>query len=51
VVLTPHIAGWSPEAISASVRQFLRNCEEHSPQPSRCGLSGRRATADASFLP
>ncbi|EOA04127.1 D-3-phosphoglycerate dehydrogenase [Herbaspirillum frisingense GSF30] len=29
VVLTPHVAGWSPEAISASVRQFLRNCEEH----------------------
>ncbi|KAF1048828.1 MAG: 2-ketogluconate reductase [Herbaspirillum frisingense] len=29
VVLTPHIAGWSPEAIGASVRQFLRNCEEH----------------------
>ncbi|OWY29884.1 2-hydroxyacid dehydrogenase [Herbaspirillum robiniae] len=29
VVLTPHIAGWSPESIDASIRQFLRNCEEH----------------------
>jgi len=29
VVLTPHIAGWSPQSIEASVRQFLRNCEEH----------------------
>lgn len=29
VVLTPHIAGWSPESIDASVQQFLRNCEEH----------------------
>ncbi|MBP0599452.1 2-hydroxyacid dehydrogenase [Herbaspirillum sp. LeCh32-8] len=29
VVLTPHVAGWSPESIDASVRQFLRNCEEH----------------------
>lgn len=29
VVLTPHMAGWSPEAITASVMQFLRNAEEH----------------------
>lgn len=29
VVLTPHIAGWSPESIAASVKQFLSNCEEH----------------------
>ncbi|MBB5393437.1 MULTISPECIES: 2-hydroxyacid dehydrogenase [unclassified Herbaspirillum] len=29
VVLTPHVAGWSPESIDASVQQFLRNCEEH----------------------
>lgn len=29
VVLTPHMAGWSPEAISASVTKFLRNAEAH----------------------
>lgn len=29
VVLTPHMAGWSPEAISASVDKFLRNAEAH----------------------
>ncbi|EJN06935.1 2-hydroxyacid dehydrogenase [Herbaspirillum sp. YR522] len=29
VVLTPHVAGWSPESVEASVQQFLRNCEEH----------------------
>lgn len=29
VVLTPHMAGWSPEAISASVLKFLRNVEMH----------------------
>jgi lactate dehydrogenase-like 2-hydroxyacid dehydrogenase len=29
VVLTPHVAGWSPESVQASVQQFLRNCEEH----------------------
>jgi len=29
VVLTPHMAGWSPEAIKASVHQFLRNTEAH----------------------
>jgi len=29
VVLTPHMAGWSPDAIKASIMQFLRNTEEH----------------------
>lgn len=29
VVLTPHVAGWSPDAIAASVQRFLHNCEEH----------------------
>ncbi|MCI2809114.1 2-hydroxyacid dehydrogenase [Eoetvoesiella caeni] len=29
VVLTPHIAGWSPEAVQNSVNQFLRNAEGH----------------------
>ena len=29
VVLTPHMAGWSPQAIAASVGKFLRNAEEH----------------------
>ena len=29
VVLTPHIAGWSPEAIEASVRRFLANAQGH----------------------
>jgi lactate dehydrogenase-like 2-hydroxyacid dehydrogenase len=29
VVLTPHMAGWSPEAITASVVKFLSNAEEH----------------------
>lgn len=29
VVLTPHMAGWSPEAITASVDKFLRNAEAH----------------------
>jgi len=29
VVLTPHMAGWSPEAITASVSKFLRNAEAH----------------------
>jgi lactate dehydrogenase-like 2-hydroxyacid dehydrogenase len=29
VVLTPHMAGWSPEAITASVTKFLRNTEAH----------------------
>lgn len=29
VVLTPHVAGWSPEAIDASVRQFVENSRRH----------------------
>jgi lactate dehydrogenase-like 2-hydroxyacid dehydrogenase len=29
VVFTPHVAGWSPESVEASVGQFLRNCAEH----------------------
>lgn len=29
VVLTPHMAGWSPEAITASISKFLRNAETH----------------------
>ncbi|WP_034294959.1 2-hydroxyacid dehydrogenase [Herbaspirillum sp. RV1423] len=29
VVLTPHMAGWSPEAITASVAKFLRNAADH----------------------
>lgn len=29
VVLTPHIAGWSPEAIEATVRLFLENSRRH----------------------
>ncbi len=29
VILTPHMAGWSPEAINASVLKFLRNTEAH----------------------
>ncbi len=29
VVLTPHMAGWSPEAITASVEQFLENARLH----------------------
>ncbi|WP_454767109.1 2-hydroxyacid dehydrogenase [Cupriavidus campinensis] len=29
VVLTPHMAGWSPEAVQASVNQFLENARRH----------------------
>lgn len=29
VVLTPHVAGWSPEAIDASVRLFIDNARRH----------------------
>lgn len=29
VVLTPHMAGWSPEAIVASIDQFLENARRH----------------------
>ena len=29
VILTPHIAGWSPEAMGASVRRVLANAEGH----------------------
>ena len=29
VVLTPHVAGWSPEAVEASVRRFLANAAGH----------------------
>ena len=28
-ILTPHIAGWSPEAMGASVRRVLANAEGH----------------------
>jgi len=27
VLLTPHVAGWSPEAVQASVNRFLANAE------------------------
>ena len=34
VVLTPHVAGWSPEAIDASVRLFIDNaCRHFAGQP------------------
>jgi lactate dehydrogenase-like 2-hydroxyacid dehydrogenase len=29
VVLTPHVAGWSPEAVQRSVDQFLANVQGH----------------------
>ncbi|WP_416401890.1 2-hydroxyacid dehydrogenase [Alicycliphilus denitrificans] len=29
VLLTPHVAGWSPEAVQASVDRFLANAEGH----------------------
>ncbi|MCA3824424.1 MAG: 2-hydroxyacid dehydrogenase, partial [Burkholderia sp.] len=29
VVLTPHMGGWSPEALDRSVRQFIDNAERH----------------------
>lgn len=29
VVLTPHVAGWSPEAITASVELFVENARRH----------------------
>jgi len=29
VIFTPHIAGWSPEAVQNSVSQFLRNADGH----------------------
>ncbi|MBB3213136.1 lactate dehydrogenase-like 2-hydroxyacid dehydrogenase [Herbaspirillum sp. Sphag1AN] len=29
VVLTPHMAGWSPDAITASLRQFLHNARDY----------------------
>jgi lactate dehydrogenase-like 2-hydroxyacid dehydrogenase len=29
VVLTPHVAGWSPESVDASVRRFLDNARRH----------------------
>lgn len=29
VLLTPHVAGWSPEAVQASVNQFLANAGGH----------------------
>ncbi|RZT31785.1 2-hydroxyacid dehydrogenase [Cupriavidus agavae] len=29
VVLTPHVGGWSPEAVQASVDQFLENARRH----------------------
>jgi len=29
VVLTPHMAGWSPEAVQASVQRFIDNAEGH----------------------
>ncbi|KWZ37995.1 hydroxyacid dehydrogenase [Burkholderia savannae] len=29
VVLTPHMGGWSPEALDRSVRQFLENAARH----------------------
>jgi lactate dehydrogenase-like 2-hydroxyacid dehydrogenase len=29
VVLTPHVAGWSPESVAASVRRAIENAEGH----------------------
>jgi phosphoglycerate dehydrogenase-like enzyme len=29
VVLTPHIAGWSPESVQATVDRFLENARLH----------------------
>lgn len=29
VVLTPHVAGWSPEAVDATVNLFLENAQRH----------------------
>lgn len=29
VVLTPHVAGWSPEAVQASVDRFIANMQRH----------------------
>lgn len=29
IVLTPHVAGWSPEAVTASVMRFLDNADGH----------------------
>ena len=29
VVLTPHVAGWSPEAVQASVDRFVENARRH----------------------
>ena len=29
VVLTPHVAGWSPEAVQATVDLFLNNAQRH----------------------
>ena len=29
VVLTPHVAGWSPESVDATVDLFLENAERH----------------------
>lgn len=29
VVLTPHVAGWSPEAVQASVNRFIENARRH----------------------
>jgi lactate dehydrogenase-like 2-hydroxyacid dehydrogenase len=29
VVLTPHVAGWSPEAVQASIVRFLANVDGH----------------------
>ncbi len=29
IVLTPHVAGWSPEAVQSSVDRFMANAEGH----------------------
>ncbi|MBY0409091.1 MAG: 2-hydroxyacid dehydrogenase, partial [Burkholderiaceae bacterium] len=29
VVLTPHVAGWSPEAVQSSVDRFMENARRH----------------------
>lgn len=39
VLLTPHVAGWSPEAVQSSVDQFLANADGH--------FSGRGVVAPA----
>ncbi|MEG2047577.1 MAG: 2-hydroxyacid dehydrogenase, partial [Comamonas sp.] len=29
VLLTPHVAGWSPESVQATVDRFIANAQAH----------------------